>query len=236
MEKILKFPEDLLSGCSTTAVLRLDGASVIGQCIVTAGQHGTFFLRQHMLYVVLGGKVELRTGHQRVTLHKNEMVMLRKYSTIEYSKSGNGATGVFESMLFAIRDDFLREFISSVRIDLAVYTDTPRPSPTVMQSVLVAVAASNGGHHPKVTRSKFSHPAMGGRHWRRPLQNITVQAENVSRRFAIQPQSQAVCTAIDPRFHINRRFRCFTLCDGWFWSCSFASLGVLPASERLNAS
>lgn len=112
MEKILKFPEDLLSGCSTTAVLRLDGASVIGQCIVTAGQHGTFFLRQHMLYVVLGGKVVLRTGHQRVTLHKNEMVMLRKYSTIEYSKSGNGATGVFESMLFAIRDDFLREFLS----------------------------------------------------------------------------------------------------------------------------
>jgi len=48
-----------------------------------------------------------------------------------------------------------------------------------MQSVLVAVAASNGGHHPKVTRSMFSHPAMGGRHWRRPLQNITVQAENI---------------------------------------------------------
>ncbi len=32
--------------------------------------------------------------------------------------------------------------------------------------------------------------------------------------FAIQPQSQAVCNAIDPRFHINRRFRCFTLRDG----------------------
>ena len=47
-------------------------------------------------------------------------------------------------------------------------------------SVLVAVADSNGGHHPKVTRSMFSHPAMGGRHWRRPLQNITVQAEKKS--------------------------------------------------------
>ena len=66
-----------------------------------------------------------------------------------------------------------------VRIDLAVYADTPWPSLTVMQSVLVAVAASNGGHHPKVTRSMFSHPAMGGRHLRRPLQNITVQAERM---------------------------------------------------------
>jgi len=53
-----------------------------------------------------------------------------------------------------------------------------------MQSVLVAVAASNGGHHPKVTRSMFSHPAMGGRHWRRPLQNITVQADIFSRQVA----------------------------------------------------
>ena len=52
-----------------------------------------------------------------------------------------------------------------VRIDLAVYADTPWPSPTVMQSVLVAVAASNGGHHPKVNRSMFSQPAMGGRHF-----------------------------------------------------------------------
>ena len=74
------------------------------------------------------------------------------------------------------------ESVPSVRIDLAVYADTPWPSPAVMQSVLVAVAASNGGHHPKVTRSMFSHPAMGGRHWRRSLQNITVQAELLPQR------------------------------------------------------
>ena len=84
---------------------------------------------------------------------------------------------ISESVL-ACHVDYL-ENIPSVRIDLAVYADTPWPSPTVMQSVLVAVAASNGGHHPKATRSMFSHPAMGGRHWRRPLQNITVQAENI---------------------------------------------------------
>ena len=88
---------------------------------------------------------------------------------------------ISESVL-ACHVDYL-ENIPSVRIDLAVYADTPWPSPTVMQSVLVAVAAANGGHHPKVTRSMFSHPAMGGRHWRRPLQNITVQAENILHSF-----------------------------------------------------
>ncbi len=31
---------------------------------------------------------------------------------------------------------------------------------------------------------------------------------------SLQPQSRGVCTAIDPRFHINRLFRCFTLRDG----------------------
>ena len=44
-----------------------------------------------------------------------------------------------------------------------------------------------------------------------------VEGENVSWWFAIQPQSQAVCTAIGPRFHINRRFnvsRCVTADSG----------------------
>ena len=42
---------------------------------------------------------------------------------------------------------------------------------------------------------------------------VLVERENVSRWFAIPPQSQADCAAIDPRFHINRRFdvsRCVT--------------------------
>jgi hypothetical protein len=48
----------------------------------------------------------------------------------------------------------------------------------------------------------------------RTAMRALVEGENVSRRFAIPPQSRGDCTAIDPRFHINRWFRCFTLRDG----------------------
>ena len=111
MEMAIRFPNDLLDGCDTTSALKLDGVSAIGQCIVTAGQHGTFFLQQHLLYVVLDGKVELKIGRKTVTLHKNEMILLRKYDSVTYDKSGDNKTGKFESLLFAIHDGILREFL-----------------------------------------------------------------------------------------------------------------------------
>ena len=61
MTKITKFPSALISGDCSTSSLRLDGGSIIDQCIVTAGECGTFFLEQHLLYVVLGGSVKLMT-------------------------------------------------------------------------------------------------------------------------------------------------------------------------------
>lgn len=144
MEKIQRFPEALIDGCSTTAAPTLDGASVIGQCIVTAGQRGTFFLQQHLLYVVLGGKVELRVGRQHIKLYRNEMVLLRKYSTVEYAKSGNNATGVFESMLFAIREDFLREFLSRQNLLLPQGSQDAEPGlkSSAMSEQLVAYCRS----------------------------------------------------------------------------------------------
>ena len=52
MAKTTKFPTALVSGDYTASSLVLDGGAVIDQCIVTAGERGTFFLEQHLLYVV----------------------------------------------------------------------------------------------------------------------------------------------------------------------------------------
>ena len=48
----------------------------------------------------------------------------------------------------------------------------------------------------------------------RTAMRALVERENVSRWFAIQSQSQAVCTAIAPPSYANRRFQCFTRRDG----------------------
>ena len=96
MTKITKFPSALISGNCTTSSLRLDGGSIIDQCIVTAGESGTFFLEQHLLYVVLGGSVKLACGRQTWTVGKNEMILLRK------AHSARAATGASRTSCVAV--------------------------------------------------------------------------------------------------------------------------------------
>ena len=49
---------------------------------MTAGERGTFFLEQHLLYVVLGGSVKLTSGRQSWTVRKNEMILLRRAQSL----------------------------------------------------------------------------------------------------------------------------------------------------------
>lgn len=104
MSRIIKFPTAMVTGDYTASSLVLDGGSVIDQCIATAGDKGTFFLEQHLLYVVLSGEVRLTCGKQTCTVCKNEMVLLRRAHSVSYEKRGDAQTGLFESLLFAITD------------------------------------------------------------------------------------------------------------------------------------
>ncbi|MBQ9636498.1 MAG: helix-turn-helix transcriptional regulator [Prevotella sp.] len=116
--KITKFPSALISGDCTTSSLVLDGGSIIDQCIVTAGERGTFFLEQHLLYVVLGGSVRLTCGRQSWTVGKNEMILLRRAQSVSYEKQGSEETGLFESQLFAINDELLKDFLTSQQVQI----------------------------------------------------------------------------------------------------------------------
>lgn len=51
---------------------------------MTAGERGTFFLEQHLLYVVLGGSVKLTSGRQSWTVRKNEMILLRRAQSLGF--------------------------------------------------------------------------------------------------------------------------------------------------------
>ncbi|MBQ5937958.1 MAG: helix-turn-helix transcriptional regulator [Bacteroidaceae bacterium] len=121
--KITKFPSALISGDCTTSSLVLDGGSIIDQCIVTAGERGTFFLEQHLLYVVLGGSVKLTCGRQTWTVGKNEMILLRRAQSVSYEKQGSEETGLFESQLFAINDELLKDFLTSQQVQIPQMTE-----------------------------------------------------------------------------------------------------------------
>ncbi|MBR1645030.1 MAG: helix-turn-helix transcriptional regulator [Bacteroidales bacterium] len=138
MNKITKFPSALISGDCTTSSLVLDGGSIIDQCIVTAGERGTFFLEQHLLYVVLGGSVRLTCGRQSWTVGKNEMILLRRAQSVAYEKQGSAETGRFESQLFAINDGLLKEFLTSQQVRIPQMSEELGAQVSPMSDRLVA--------------------------------------------------------------------------------------------------
>lgn len=138
MTKITKFPSALISGDCTTSSLVLDGGSIIDQCIVTAGERGTFFLEQHLLYVVLGGSVKLTCGRQSWTVSKNEMILLRRAQSVSYEKQGSEETGLFESQLFAINDELLKDFLTSQQVVIPAMTEEYGAQVSPMSERLVA--------------------------------------------------------------------------------------------------
>ena len=138
MDKTTKFPSALIRGDCTTSSLRLDGGSIIDQCIVTAGESGTFFLEQHLLYVVLGGSVKLTCGRQSWTVGKNEMILLRKAHSVSYEKKGSTETGLFESQLFAINDELLKDFLTTQQVNVPPMTEEFGAQVSPMSDRLVA--------------------------------------------------------------------------------------------------
>ena len=138
MTKITKFPSALICGDCSTSSLRLDGGSIIDQCIVTAGECGTFFLEQHLLYVVLGGSVKLTCGRQSWTVGKNQMILLRKAHSIYYEKKGSPETGLFESLLFSINDELLKDFLTTQQVNVPLMTEELGAQVSPMSARLVA--------------------------------------------------------------------------------------------------
>jgi AraC-like DNA-binding protein len=127
-----------MSGDYAANSLKLDGGSVIDQCIVTAGERGTFFLEQHLLYVVLGGSVTLTCGKQQWRVSKNEMILLRKAHSVDYVKEGDPNTGLFESQLFAINDSLLSDFLTSQHVEVPQMTEEVGVRVAKMSERLVA--------------------------------------------------------------------------------------------------
>ena len=138
MNRIIKFPTAMVTGDYVASSLVLDGGSVIDQCIATAGDKGTFFLEQPLLYVVLGGEVRLTCGKQTCIVRKNEMVLLRRAHSVSYEKQGDKQTGLFESQLFAITDELISDFLTQQHITIPQMTEELGVKVSPMSERLVA--------------------------------------------------------------------------------------------------
>lgn len=119
MRNIIKVPTQLSKSTSSKGMLSLDGYSVIEQCTHSAEEKGTLFLEDHVLFLVLDGSLTLIYGKQTFTLVKNEMILLKKSTAVQFEIKGNPDNQhIYDSLVFSITNNMLKAFLTSVDMEI----------------------------------------------------------------------------------------------------------------------
>ena len=140
---MIKVPTSLIGGNAPQNSLMLDGCSVIEQCIHSTEVKGTMYLEQHLLLIVLEGSVVLTYGKQEYKVGKNEMILLKKATELQYHKFGNPENDtIYDSLMFSINDGLLKSFLSTSEIKVSKPEGEIKTGVYPMNECLVAFAQS----------------------------------------------------------------------------------------------
>lgn len=143
MKKMIKVPTSLTSGLVSQSALKLDGCSVIEQCIHSMEGSGTMFLEEHLLLFVLEGSNTLTYGKQVYVVNKNEMILLKKATAIKYEKKGNSDNdNIYDSLMFCLKDDILKDFLTKAEVSISRSDEEIKTTVNPMSDCLVAFAHS----------------------------------------------------------------------------------------------
>jgi len=143
MKKYIKVPTTLVAGPVYNNSLLLDGCSVIESCVHSMKGEGTMFLEDHLLLLVLGGKITLYHGKQTYTIRKGEMILLKKATSMRYEIEGEATNdNLYESLMFCLKDDLIKEFLTMENIKVPRIDEEMKTSVHPMNKCLVAFAES----------------------------------------------------------------------------------------------
>lgn len=138
-------PTTLIDGPVPQSSLLLDGCSVIEQCIHSMEAEGTMYLEEHLLLFVLDGTNVLSYGKQTYTVHKNEMILLKKATSVRYEKKGNPENDdIYDSLMFSLKDEIIKSFLATTELEMPTYKaeGEMKISVSPMNQCLVAFANS----------------------------------------------------------------------------------------------
>lgn len=143
MKKYIKVPTTFVTDSICQNPLMLDGCSVISQCIHTMKGSGTLFLEEHLLLFVLEGTIKLAYGKQTYVVGKNEMILLKKATSVKYERQGNPDNdNIFDSLMFCIKDDLLKDFLTTANVKIPRMEDEIKISVNPMSDCLIAFTCS----------------------------------------------------------------------------------------------
>lgn len=142
-KKYLKVPSDFTLESSSHTSLKLDGCSVVESCIYSMQGSGTLYLEEHLLIFVLDGTETITYGKQKHVVGKNEMILLKKATVINFEKQGNPDNdNIYDSLMFFIKDELLKEFLTTANVKISKIEEEAATKVVPMSDCLVAAAYS----------------------------------------------------------------------------------------------
>lgn len=143
MKKYIKVPSNLVSGPVCQNSLMLDGCSVIDSCVHSMKGVGNMFLEEHLLLFVLEGRITLYYGKQTYTVRKNEMILLKKATSLRYEKEGAPENdNIYESLMFCLKDDLIKDFLTQSNVKVPLLEEEIKTAVYPMNDCLMAFANS----------------------------------------------------------------------------------------------
>lgn len=141
-------PKELIGAPHYRKYLSIDTVNVVESCAHNvAEERGSMFLKDHMLLFVLAGTNRITHGKKIYTVHKNEMVLLKKNISISYDKTGSADTGeIYDSIMFFLKDEFLSDFMKMAGIKLVKTAGLANVSVKPVQEPLLSFLTSMKGH------------------------------------------------------------------------------------------
>jgi len=143
MNKFVKVPTALVEDTISHAALLLDGCSVIEQCMHCSINSGTMFLEDHVIFFVLDGAIKLSYGKQSYIVNKNEMILLKKATSVRYEKAGDTDNDfIYDVQMYCLKDVLIKEFLTTNNIKMPAAEGEVKTTVNPMDECLVAFAHS----------------------------------------------------------------------------------------------
>jgi AraC family transcriptional regulator, exoenzyme S synthesis regulatory protein ExsA len=108
----IKAPSALTGPPFNQRELKLNGFSVVESCSHFVNNKGSMFLEDHMLLFVKQGTNRLKDVKTTYLVKKNEMVLLKKSTVIDYDKNGDPENNnLYISLMFFLKNEFIKDFV-----------------------------------------------------------------------------------------------------------------------------
>lgn len=104
-------PKELLTPHDAHRSIGFDGCTIIESCFYEDSLQDVAYLSEHEIIYILSGEIILKNGGEEIRLKRGQSVIIKKGEFFEFKKLGKIIGENYESLLFFINGEFIKEFI-----------------------------------------------------------------------------------------------------------------------------